>query len=196
MSEPVTALKGAIFSDGIAEVTEAPIQGMITLRGDLSLTAMRKAVSAVVSVDMPGPGQAYIAGETGVAWMSPDELLILCPYHEVHSALASLQTTLGKSHALAVNVSDARASFRIAGRYAHEVLGKLCPVNFAPDAFGTHTFRRTRMAQVPAAVWLCAEDTFQVICFRSQAQYVFDLLRTAAQPGSEVNVLRAMPTQV
>ncbi|MGD9295254.1 MAG: sarcosine oxidase subunit gamma family protein [Roseobacter sp.] len=193
MSEPVTALNGATFSDGIADVTEAPIQGMITLRGDLSLPAVRKAVAAVASADVPGPGQANITGDTGVAWMSPDELLVLCPYHDVHSALASLQTALGESHALAVNVSDARASFRIAGRYAREVLGKLCPVNFAPDAFGTHTFRRTRMAQVPAAVWLSAEDTFQIVCFRSQAQYVFDLLRTAAQQGSEVNVFRTRP---
>lgn len=188
MSDPVTALKGATFSDGVAEVTEAPIQGMITLRGDLSLPAVRKAVSAVASADVPGPGQAHITGDTSVAWMSPDELLILCPYRDVPSALGNLQTALGNSHALAVNVSDARTSFRIRGRYAREVLAKLCPVNFAPDAFGAGTFRRTRMAQVPAAVWLCAEDTFQIICFRSQALYVFDLLKTAAQPGSEVNV--------
>jgi sarcosine oxidase subunit gamma len=49
-------------------------------------------------------------------------------------------------------------------------------------------FRRTRMAQVPAALWLADPETFQVICFRSHARYVFDLLCVAAQEGSEVGV--------
>ncbi|MEO9629184.1 MAG: sarcosine oxidase subunit gamma, partial [Sulfitobacter sp.] len=47
-------------------------------------------------------------------------------------------------------------------------------------------FRRTRMGQVPAAFWLREDGVFEVICFRSVAQYMFDLLSVAAQPGSEV----------
>ena len=40
MSDPVTALKGATFADGVAEVTEAPIQGMITLRENALIKLM------------------------------------------------------------------------------------------------------------------------------------------------------------
>lgn len=47
-------------------------------------------------------------------------------------------------------------------------------------------FRRTRLAQVPAALRMVDDETFEVICFRSVAQYVFDLLKVAGQPGSEV----------
>ena len=47
-------------------------------------------------------------------------------------------------------------------------------------------FRRTRLAQVPAALWMTEDDSFQIICFRSVAQYVFDLLCVAAQDGSKV----------
>jgi len=86
-------------------------------------------------------------------------------------------------------VSDARASFRLEGQHAREVLAKLCPVDLALDAFVEGMFRRTRMAQVPAAFWLCEDEAFQIVCFRSQARYVFDLLCVAAQPGSEVGVL-------
>ena len=85
-------------------------------------------------------------------------------------------------------MSDARASFRVSGPHAREVLGKLCPVDLAPAQFTPGMFRRTRMAQVPAALWLAEEDALQVICFRSQARYVFDLLCVAAQEGSEVGV--------
>lgn len=186
MSEPVTALSGASSETGIALITEAPLQGMITLRGDLSDNAVSKAATDITKTPMPGPGEAHVSGDMGLCWMSPDELLLLCPYATVAETLAALQTSLGKTHALAVNVSDARASFTVEGPHAREVMGKLCPVDLAPVCFAPGMFRRTRMAQVPAAFWMTETDGFRIVCFRSQAQYVFELLTVAAQPGSEV----------
>ena len=187
MSEPVTALGGALYGDGIAEVREMPLQGMITLRGDLSEPAVQRAATLVSPGEMPGPLSARIAGDTGVAWMSPDEALVLCPHAEVAQVLARMREALGTSHALAVNVSDARASFGVSGRHARDVLSKLCPVDLAPDRFSPGMFRRTRMAQVACALWRTGDDSFQIVCFRSHARYVFDLLCVAAQPGSEVS---------
>ncbi len=186
MSEPVTALRGALSDSGIATVAEAPLQGMITLRGDLGAAAVKKAAKAVAGLTIPEPGAAHVDGGAGLCWMSPDELLILCPYTEVATRLEALRKALAKSHALAVNVSDARAMFTLSGAHAREVLAKLCPVDLDPAAFGPGAFRRTRMSQVPAAFWMRDDGTFQIVCFRSQAQYVFDLLTVAAQPGSEV----------
>ncbi len=188
MSDPVTALNGATFNAGIASVAEVPLQGMITLRGDLSAAAIQKAATVTIPGDMPTAGRARIEGENGVAWMSPDEALVLCPYADVSAVLEKMQKTLGNSRALAVDVSDARASFRISGPHAREVLAKLCPVDLSPAVFTSGMFRRTRMAQVPAAIWLSDTDCLQVISFRSQAQYVFDLLVVAAQPGSSVDL--------
>ncbi len=188
MSEPVTALNGVSFDDGIAVITEVPLQGMITLRGDLASDAVQKAATHHMPGEMPGPGSARIEGETGVAWMSPDEALIFCAYAAVPEVLANMQETLGSAHALAINVSDARASFRIGGPCARDVMAKLAPVDFAPDIFTVGMFRRTRLAQVPAAVWLCDANSLQIVCFRSHAQYVFDVLKLAAQEGSEVGL--------
>lgn len=188
MSDPITALNGAVSQDGIAEIREVPLQGMITLRGDLGDKAVQKAVAAVVPDGVPAKTTARISGQEGIAWMSPDEVLILCAYGDVPERVSKLQDALGDAHALVVNVSDARASFTIEGAHARDVLAKLCPVDLAPESFAPGMFRRTRMAQVPAALWQTGEPGFQVICFRSQAQYVFDLLCVAAQPGSEVSV--------
>ncbi len=58
MSEPVTALNGVSASDGIAQIVEVPLQGMITLRGDLSEAAVKKAATVTASGTMPGPGAA------------------------------------------------------------------------------------------------------------------------------------------
>ncbi len=188
MSEPVSALQNASYSAGIAEITEFGAVGMITLRGDLADKTLRKAAAAVCGVEMPDQRHIQSDGDLGVAWMSPDEVLILCAYADVRAKIADLEGRLGKSHALAVNVSDARAMLSVRGPYAREVMAKLAPVDLAPERFTPGLFRRTRMAQVPAAFWMPQEDVFHVICFRSVAQYVFDLLSVAAQPGSEVGL--------
>jgi sarcosine oxidase subunit gamma len=188
MSEAVTALDGAEWSEGIATIAEAPLQGMITLRGDLSASAVRKAAKAATGLTLPDPGHITVAGDCGICWMSPDEVLVLCPYDMAAAHLAKMHAALGKVHALAVDVSDARGVFRVSGPLAREVMAKLAPVGFSPDAFTPGMFRRSRMAQVAAAFWLHGPDTFQIVCFRSQAQYMFDLLKVAAQPGSAVHL--------
>ncbi len=185
MSEPVSALNKAGF-DGLVRVEEIGLQGMITLRGDLSSKPVKTAATAAAGVAMPGMNEANCEGQSGLCWMSPDELLVMCPYDVVTSTVAQMQDSLAKSHALAVNVSDARAVFRVSGNSAREVMAKLCPVDLAPAVFRPGMFRRTRMAQVPAAFWMVDEETFQIVCFRSVADYVFSLLKVAAQPGSAV----------
>ncbi|KIC51312.1 sarcosine oxidase subunit gamma family protein [Tateyamaria sp. ANG-S1] len=188
MSNPLSALNGATWSDGIASVVEVPMQGMITLRGDLSDPVIKAAATAVASVDVPGQGHANCDDSRGICWMSPDELLVLCSYEDVAANLEKMQSTLDGVHSLCVDVSDARAVFEVSGPYAREVLAKLAPVDLAPDQFTKGMFRRTRMAQVPAAFWLQDTDCFRIICFRSHAQYVFDLLTVAAQKGSAVDL--------
>lgn len=188
MSNSVSALNGASF-EGFARVEEQGLQGMITLRGDLDDKAMAKAVKSVTGCAMPGPCGIVTTGEKSVAWMSPDELLILCEHGEVATVIAALETGLKDVHFLAVNVSDARAQFRVSGAGCREVLAKLMPVDFSAEGFAAGTFRRSRMAQVAAAVWVSGDDSIDVICFRSGAAYVMGLLKAAAAKGSEVGVL-------
>jgi sarcosine oxidase subunit gamma len=186
MSDAVSALKNAVYTTGIAEISEMGTVGMITLRGDLSSKPLRKAATAAAGVNVPDVRHCLTEGHAGMAWMSPDELLIMCAYGDVEAKLANLNEKLAGHHALVANVSDARAMFRVAGPNAREVMAKLAPVDLAPAAFTPGMFRRTRLAQVPAAFWMPEEGVFHVVCFRSVAQYVFDVLSVAAQPGSEV----------
>ncbi|MCL6284792.1 sarcosine oxidase subunit gamma [Ruegeria sp. 2012CJ41-6] len=188
MSEPISALNGARY-DGIATIEELGLQGMITLRGDLDEKGLAKAAAAATDQQMPGPRKAHVTDDSGLCWMSPDEVLVLVPYAEVEDKLAGMVKALGNSHALAVNVSDARAVFRVSGTHAREVVAKLAPVDLSDGAFKPGDFRRTRLAQVAAAFWMEEDGAFRIVCFRSVADYVFKLLKVAAQPGSEVGVL-------
>lgn len=183
MSEAVSALMGAQF-DGAVKVTEGGLRGMVTLRGDLGSEEMAKAVKAAVGLGVPGVRQHRAGKQGGVVWMSPDELLILCDYDRADEVVARCARAFGDAHHLAVNVSDARAVFVVSGEGAREVIAKGAPVDLAPDAFGPGEVRRSRIGQVAAAFWMTDADTFEIVCFRSVAAYMFDWLSVAAAADS------------
>jgi sarcosine oxidase, subunit gamma len=181
MSEPVSALNGASFQ-GFATIREIGPLGMITLRAK-GLKSLDKAIKAVTGTKTPTQRRIEVNGDRASGWMSPDEYLLILPYAEVADAMAKLAKSLAGEHYLAVDVSDARAVFRIEGDKAADVLRKLSPVDF--DTLAPGELRRTRAAQVAAAIWK-QDQGFTLVCFRSVASYVMGLLTHSAHPGSEL----------
>lgn len=173
-------LNEAMF-DGTVLVREEPPQGMITVRGDLASAAMAQALGAV-----PGVNKVVSAQGTEVLWMSPDEAMVLCPYAEVGAQVARIEAALGGTHHLVADVSDARAGFTLTGEGVRDVLAKLTPADVAPAVFTPGDLRRTRLAQVAAAFWMDETRAVRIICFRSVAQYVFDILKGAADPRASL----------
>ena len=164
----------------LAQVMRVTARGMITLRGDLMSTLVKKSVKAVTGQDMPNSGQFLGDGTSGVAWMSPDELLLVLPYENVAKSVLQIDETLNGEHYLVADVSDARAFFSVLGTNARDVLARVCPVDLHSGSFCVGQFRRTRMAQVAAAFWM--HDTgFNVVCFQSVGDYAQDLLTQAAE---------------
>jgi sarcosine oxidase subunit gamma len=181
MSDPVSALNGASFQ-GFATIREIGPVGMIALRAK-GLKSLDKAVKAVTGTKLPAQRRIEQNGDRACGWMSPDEYLLIVPYAAVKDGLASLAKSLAGEHYLAADVSDARAIFRIEGDKAADVLRKLSPVDFEKLAPGE--LRRTRAAQVAAAIWQ-QDQGFTLVCFRSVAAYVMGLLTHSAQLGSEL----------
>ena len=164
----------------LAKIVRHTERGMLTLRGDLTSARMKAAVKAATGHAIPAAGSVAGTGETGVVWMSPDELLVMLPYATVADAWAKMGKTLDGEHHLVVDVSDARSVFTVQGVDAKEVLARVCPVDLHENSFAIGDFRRTRLAQIAAALW--RHDTgFDVICFRSVGDYVDALLRRSAQ---------------
>ncbi len=185
MSEIVSALPQA-KSSGIVSVEEAGLAGMVTLRGDLESAAFQSAVKAVLEIDVPPLRRMTLNGVRAVLWMSHDELLLMCAHGEADHLVAKLEDALSDQHHLAVNVSDARAVFTITGDDGsiRDVLAKLTPADLRPESLPVHEVRRTRLAQVPAAIWFDGDGQASVVCFRSVAEYVFGLLDRSSRPGS------------
>ncbi len=66
-----------------------------------------------------------------------------------------------------------------------DVLAKITPADIAGLPLGE--MRRTRLQQVAAALWFETQTEARVICFRSVARYVFDLMAVSAHPSGAVD---------
>ncbi len=181
MSETMTsALPGAAF-DGLVSIREAGLCGMITLRG--APDTLAGPLAEVTGLVMPETRRVVTREGRTLAWMSPDEFLLMLPHAEARATTAALSDALAGRFATVADVSDARAVFRLEGAKTPDVLAKLCPVDFATLAPGE--IRRTRAGQIAAAILVERTDAMQVICFRSVARYLFDALSIAASPDAD-----------
>ncbi|TDL78064.1 sarcosine oxidase subunit gamma [Palleronia sediminis] len=169
---------------GYVELAEVAPGGMVLLRAAPDTDGLAEAVAGVGG-ELPGRLRIS-SGDVQVAWMAPDELLILTP--DAHGATVELGRLLEGRHHLALDVSDLRARFTLRGARVREVLAKLAPVDMAPAAMPPGAFRRTRLAQIPAALWLSGETTAHAICFRSVADYAFATLATVSREGGEIGL--------
>ena len=163
------------MAEPLARIARVTDLGMIALRGDHDRLAR--------AAGLPAPAPLSIAARDGriLAWMSPDEALLMLPRADLPQTLAELERELAGEHALVMDMSDARAVFEVTGPGAADVLSKLAPVDAAalPDGH----LRRTRLAQTAAGIWRVAGG-FRVMGFASTADYLGRILKGAAIPGS------------
>ena len=171
---------------GYVTIRQKSDHSMFTLRASLASSKVKAALKTCLGVAVPKRGTYAQTGETLLAWMSPDELLIMVPRAAGRASFAALEQALDGLHYLLADVSDARASFSIQGSAAREVVAKLAPMDVSSAQFPIGSFARTRFAQVACAIFVEQEDHLSIICFRSVQDYVFALLCGAAKPGSEV----------
>ena len=179
--QPVSALKGA-RSEGFATVRDTGPRGMITLRGKGETIAR---MAATLGVALPGTMGLTTGEGVALAWMSPDELMVLCAYDAAPALADRIAAATAGDHALVAVVSDARSIFAVEGKLARDVIAKVSPAEVGTVTEGQ--VRRTRFAQVAGAFWR-VEGGFEVMCFRSQSPYVYGLLSNAARRGSELNL--------
>lgn len=182
-----TPLAGVATPSELAvRLEEAPLAGMVTLKGDLGSPELAAAVRNATGLDLPAVRKAAMSDAHTVLWMAPDELLLFTDYAGADALAERLSASLGDAPHLAEVVSDARARFRLTGPGAREVIAKGAPVDLHPDAFGLGDVRRTRLAQVAVGFWQSADDpeSFDLVCFRSVALYVWRWLQASSERGS------------
>ncbi len=163
-----------------AMLVRAEPVGMITLRGDPGTETLVQVIRNAFGCAVPERRRIEFGDDGSVAWMSHDELLISVPRNDVETVLAGLEDALGGENVLLSDVSDARITVNIRGPSAREVLARGCPSNLSREAFGPGDFIRTRLGQVPVAVWMPDQESVSLICFRSVGEFVEHWLANAA----------------
>ncbi|MDO5706537.1 MAG: sarcosine oxidase subunit gamma family protein [Paracoccus sp. (in: a-proteobacteria)] len=170
------------MAEALARIAQVEGLGMVMIRADLARAG--DAIADAAGLAIPDPTRFTAAGSRWLGWMSPDELLLIVPGAERAEAVAALEQALMGEHGLVADVSDMRVVFDLTGRKPEQALAKLSPVDFA--ALPADGLRRTRAAQVAAAMWRQG-DGWRLIGMRSVAGYLAEILQNAATPGSDLD---------
>jgi sarcosine oxidase, subunit gamma len=170
-------------------IEELRDRGMIDLKGDPAEPGFLDAVKAVLGLDLPlVPRSSVTSGATTVLWLSTDQWLIVLPYTGSEQMTERLHAALAPFHALAVDLSDARSIFRIAGLGAREVVMKGASVDLTHTDCVVGTVRRFNFADLAAMVHVMSDrpETLDLYVFRSVGSYVRRFLDTAARPDARL----------
>jgi sarcosine oxidase, subunit gamma len=170
-------------------IEELRDRGMIDLKGDPAEPGFLDAVKAVLGLDLPlVPRSSVTSGATTVLWLSTDQWLIVLPYAGSEQMTERLHAALAPFHALAVDLSDARSIFRIAGLGAREVVMKGASVDLTHTDCVVGTVRRFNFADLAAMVHVMSDrpETLDLYVFRSVGSYVRRFLDAAARPDARL----------
>ena len=161
----------AVTGDRAVSVTETPFLAQVSLRVEPG-TAPADRLGTVLGGALPdGVGQTMTAGTLGVAWLGPDELLVVAE-GDPESLTAALSEALGGSRGAVVDVSANRTVLELSGPGARSVLEKGCPVDLHPRAFGPGVAVTTTLGPVPLLLWQTAPATYRLLPRTSFADYV------------------------
>jgi len=187
MAEPLTA-RTALGGEGAAGLRahgdpavvvlrELPAAAMIDLRLDPADAAALNAAQTVLSLDLSlTPGKAVTGAGRAAWWFGPDQWLVVAPPADATRLVRALYGVA----ASAVDVSDLRAEFELAGPRAIDVLRKGCAIDLHPRAFAPGDCALTALARVRVALRQTDDRPgYRVLVERSVAPYLWDWLTDA-----------------
>ena len=155
--------------------------GLLTIRGDLTSKKFKTVVSKHFNLSIPKKLSIATNSKYSMAWMSPDELLVIFTDHNnVQKLATSLRYELKTEQSLILDVSSSKCLFSIHGSLWREFLAKGSPIDLRPDKFRIGHFRRSRIGQVGAAFWSKDGKSVQIMCGQSYRDFFSNWLCNAS----------------
>jgi sarcosine oxidase subunit gamma len=158
----------------LVTLRELPASAMIDVRLDPADVAALNATQQALALDLPlTPGKISARAECVAWWFGPDQWLVVAPPADAALLMPALYTTARS----AVDVSDLRAEFELAGPRAIDVLRKGCGIDLHPRVFATGDCALTLLGRVRVALRQIDERPgYRVLVERSVAPYLWDWL--------------------
>ncbi|MEU8110347.1 sarcosine oxidase subunit gamma family protein [Nonomuraea muscovyensis] len=176
---PAAAFAGrfaAASEGGALRLAELPFLTHVDLRVDPASPAARD-LGDVLGVPLPVEQcTAVTAGDVTVAWLGPDEWLVVAPAGHRHELLVK---ALGDRHGSVVDVSAQRTTLLVGGPRARDLLAHGCALDLHPRVFGPGRCAQTMLARAQV-VLLPRPDDFLVLVRSSFAAYLSEWLLDAA----------------
>ena len=156
------------------EMGERAFWGHVNLRGDGTDEAFQAGVERVVGARAPiEPNTVSRVGDMLIAWLGPDEWLVVSPPDVKDGLAAKLQEALTGLHVSVNDISGGQTIIRLRGARARDLLNKGCPLDLHPRAFGAGQCAQSHIAKSNALI-IQVDDrpTYDVVVRRSFADYL------------------------
>ncbi|MFI7635441.1 sarcosine oxidase subunit gamma [Nonomuraea sp. NPDC049400] len=158
-------------------LAEIPFLRQVNVRVDPESPAAAD-IGAALGVPLPvSPGTTVRSGEVTVAWLGPDEWLVIGP--EGKHAAEPVRAALGDRHGSVVDVSAQRTTLLVGGPRARDLLAHGCAIDLHPSVFGPGSCAQTTLARAQV-VLLPQQEGFVVLVRSSFAAYLAEWLLDAA----------------
>jgi len=153
-------------------LAERPFLTMVNLRVDPASEAADRIEKALGAPLPRQCGHTTASGPHMVAWLGPDEWLVLSQTDAITVA-GELRTALAAAPGSAVDVSANRTTLELTGPAARQVLEKGCPLDLHPRAFGPGQAVSTTVGPVPVLLWQVDDaPTYRLLPRSSFADYL------------------------
>jgi sarcosine oxidase subunit gamma len=163
-------------------IEERPFRGYLNLRGSPADAAFVRATGQVLGVGLPiEPNTVSTADDVSVAWLGPDEWLIMTAPDAGHEVRGRLAQSLAGMHIALSDIGCGHTTVSISGPATRALLAKVCTLDLHPRVFGPGRCAQTHLAG--ATVVLLQTDAppgFEIVVRRSFADYLWRRLEDAA----------------
>jgi sarcosine oxidase subunit gamma len=162
-------------------LSEAALQGMLNLRGDVADASFAAAVLQHTGLHLPVlANTASIDPQRQLLWLGPDEWLFKCEQADNTAVANALRQALAGGHVALTDVGHGNMTLCLQGPAAADLLARGCPLDLHPRAFARGAVAQTHVAKAGATV-LCLEpgSSFEITVRRSFADYLVRWLISA-----------------
>ncbi|MEU9450915.1 sarcosine oxidase subunit gamma family protein [Streptomyces sp. NPDC048277] len=164
--------EAAVTGDRGVTLAEWPFITMVNLRADPESEAADRIGNALGAPLPRACGHTSASGPHTVAWLGPDEWLVLSQADGTAVA-AELRQALGEDPGSVVDVSANRTTLELGGPAARQVLEKGCPLDLHPRSFGPGQAVSTTVGPVAVLLWQVDEaPTYRLLPRSSFADHL------------------------
>ena len=129
-----------------------------------------------LGVLLPGPNRQVRHNNILYLWVGPETWLAIADDDpDFDLRLAKRCNGL----AAVMDQSDGRTILQVKGPNVRGSLAKLLPIDLHPSAFPPDATALTLAGHIPIQIWAAEEDGFELACFRSYAETLYEALREA-----------------